>query len=386
MIINRTTLQKNGQQRIDFLDGLRGIAILLVIGFHYYSRYSTAPDIYPFGDHWAHFPLFEFGFYGVQIFFAVSGFVVALTLTRCSNLPEFAVRRLARLWPTMFLCSTIAYIFLFFFPYFFPKNPLDFIPSLTFIDGGVFEKIFPGYKFDWIDGAYWSLFVEVRFYALTGIVYFLNPTRFLRNFLIFFLSTFLVCGSLSLLYQGPISKIAHQILIPGYLPWFAFGIAAYCWWLGEIKWAKATAIAAFTPLIISSVRTGRWHDVVIAILLCILFALCFKFRIVRGALSSGWLTSIGVASYSLYLLHQNIGLTLTNILAKSLAVPPRIALTLPFLITVGMVLCARLIYKYWETPLNVWVVKYYRRPKVENTQVEGVSAEDLTNNVVPENL
>lgn len=48
--------------RIDFLDGMRGVAILLVIGFHAYARY---PDLMPFGNKFATFPVFQYGWLGV---------------------------------------------------------------------------------------------------------------------------------------------------------------------------------------------------------------------------------------------------------------------------------------------------------------------------------
>ena len=52
--------------RIQFLDGLRGIAILLVICFHSYTRW---PKFVPYGHQFSDFYLFKYGYLGVQLFF-----------------------------------------------------------------------------------------------------------------------------------------------------------------------------------------------------------------------------------------------------------------------------------------------------------------------------
>ena len=61
------------KNRIDYLDGHRGLAILLVIGYHAYARW---PEIVPYGNQFSHIPLFSAGRFGVQLFFLISGFVI----------------------------------------------------------------------------------------------------------------------------------------------------------------------------------------------------------------------------------------------------------------------------------------------------------------------
>ncbi len=124
------------QNRVAFLDGFRGLAVLAVIFYHYYSSHSYDPrSMYPFAGMVSDFPLFKYGFYGVQLFFSVSGFVIVMTLERSGGLIEFAVKRLARLWPTIW-------------PVFWRRNLQDFLPSLTFLDSYVvWKKVLPGIQF-----------------------------------------------------------------------------------------------------------------------------------------------------------------------------------------------------------------------------------------------
>lgn len=81
----------SGPGRIDALDGLRGVAVALVLGFH--TRLSG----------------FEGGFLGVDLFFVVSGFIITLRLleehrrTGTIDLAAFYTRRLWRLYPAMLL-------------------------------------------------------------------------------------------------------------------------------------------------------------------------------------------------------------------------------------------------------------------------------------------
>ena len=137
--------------RMAHLDGLRGVAILSVLGFHYFTCFQS---IVPYGGAWAEFPPFRWGHLGVHLFFAISGFVIAMTLERCTGLDDFAVRRFARLWPTMLLCSLLSYATLSLLPSPWPPKPADFLPSLSFIDGFVWNKLIPGLDAGWIDVAY----------------------------------------------------------------------------------------------------------------------------------------------------------------------------------------------------------------------------------------
>ena len=118
-------------KRIESLDGLRGIAILLVILYHgYYIWY----EYLPFGDKYSNVFLFKYGNLGVQLFFLISGFVILMSLEKTSSYLKFLKNRWIRLFPSMFVVSLI----IFFTSSFFYERPLGIPPLKSLLPGLVF--------------------------------------------------------------------------------------------------------------------------------------------------------------------------------------------------------------------------------------------------------
>lgn len=348
-----------GNDRIAFLDGFRGIAILLVVGFHYFARFSAdSRGIYPYGDVLAAVPVFEYGFYGVMLFFSVSGFVIALTLERTRSFFEFAVRRFARLWPTMVLCAGLTYLVLLAWPLFWIRQPIDFLPSLTFLDGHLFwGRLSPALESQWIDGVYWTLFVEVRFYLFAGLIYFMAPRHFARNMLGFLLVVVGVYAGCRTLGQMYVVGILHESLIAPFVPWFTGGMAAYEAWRGRTRMALLLATASLLLM----AWLWRLHapdaSLPVALGVAALFLAGLYWPAAQRVLSMRWLTVVGVSSYSLYLLHENLGLTLIGALAKRLQLSGPPSLWLAVLVGLAMIGLSWLVYCYWEHPLNRRIVR-----------------------------
>ena len=87
----------SGDARIAGLDGLRGIAVLLVIVFHAQRVLAGRVVVVPF----------EMGWCGVDLFFVLSGFLITGILRRTRDEPHywrnFAVRRALRILPLYYL-------------------------------------------------------------------------------------------------------------------------------------------------------------------------------------------------------------------------------------------------------------------------------------------
>jgi peptidoglycan/LPS O-acetylase OafA/YrhL len=146
--------------RLSGLDGLRGIAAMSVVLFHYTAWFPflrTGQYGGPGLLFW-----FPYGCLGVELFFVISGFVIFMTIERTTSLAEFAAARFARLYPTFLACmlTSLAVILLFRWG----QVPIDaklIVANLTMIPQS-FDALC-------VDGSYWSLRYELEFYLLAGL-------------------------------------------------------------------------------------------------------------------------------------------------------------------------------------------------------------------------
>ncbi len=167
----KTTPALNLSGRIPELDGLRGLAILLVILCHYVGNPNHAPLGY-----WPHrfLAAFTIGWSGVDLFFVLSGFLIGGILLDARNSPRyfraFYMRRVFRilpiyyLWTLLFAATVIAALVFFPGRLGVASSDLLRVPvQLLFL-----QNIYPGmshFMWTWF-AVTWSLAVEEQFYLL----------------------------------------------------------------------------------------------------------------------------------------------------------------------------------------------------------------------------
>jgi peptidoglycan/LPS O-acetylase OafA/YrhL len=196
------------------LDGLRALAISLVILFHWFPE-DGLPQAMALGS------------LGVTLFFVLSGFLITLILlkTRRSvsetgflgSYAGFMVKRMLRIFPL--------YYFVLFFVW--AAQFLSFLPDIytRFCDNPSYYLMY-GSNFlidrygDWADmlSIYWTLAVEEQFYLIWPVVILLVPRQHLRMVII----SCIACGVLSrgiLLLAGS----TDGVLMPTCLDSFGFG-------------------------------------------------------------------------------------------------------------------------------------------------------------------
>jgi len=136
----------NSAERLPVLDGLRAISILLVLAAH---MLPLGPKLLQLNS--------TAGAMGMSLFFSLSGFLIATGLLHNADIPEFLIRRLARIVP-------LAYAFTFLVFGFLTFDPETILLMVTFL-----LNYFPGHLISY-NAHFWSLCVEVQFYLAIAIV------------------------------------------------------------------------------------------------------------------------------------------------------------------------------------------------------------------------
>jgi peptidoglycan/LPS O-acetylase OafA/YrhL len=294
-------------KRISYLDGHRGMAILLVILFHAYTRW---PALVPYGNRFAQFPIFEYGWMGVELFFLISGFVILMTLEKCTNIQSFLYRRWLRLFPAILISTILIFGSAGFFwerPSGVPKWE-SLIPSLTLIDPSWWEYVTKR-PIGFFEGAFWSLYVEVKFYVFSALIYYWKGRKPLFIFLTsaFALSVIILLvadkgtGSPVLRYLS----IAVKELSFAHFGWFTSGAAFYVYCQSRLRVWLGFAVA--TAIVSSMVIGGlQFAPVMAALLILLLFAGPILVPTLQKPLNSRILQFYGFISYPLYLIHENM--------------------------------------------------------------------------------
>jgi len=286
--------QPGQRGRIQTLDAFRALAIAAVLLFHF---------TYRFGPVYAHMNLYGYrhnvdwfsaGWLGVDYFFMVSGFVILMTAERCTSRREFFVRRMSRLYPTYLLGMTITFVLCTYLgvPRFY-RTWGEFLTGFTMAS--------PFFHTEWVDGAYWSLLVELKFYFYIVILYFSIAEHFAELWAA-------LCSLAIVLSFFPHSG-AEAVLSISALPFFSAGMAFYRLY----KFRRFTKdVLIFAGAGVASYFATWCHNPWYVHALIAVMVLSFA-ALVWGKLD--WLATpplvfLGGISYPLYLIHENVGVAL----------------------------------------------------------------------------
>ncbi|MCW8924737.1 MAG: acyltransferase [Xanthomonadales bacterium] len=343
--------------RIQYLDGLRGIAISFVILYHAYSRW---PGIVPYGSEFAQFPLFAHGNLGVQLFFMISGFVIFMSLEKSRNFHSFMIKRWIRLFPAMLVISMFVFLTA---PLFFERpaglpRPRDLLPGLTFIEPYWWQTILGRPQAD-LEGAFWSLYVEIKLYVVAGIFYFLVGGQRMIWVLV---CLFLVAAGTLFFHHDFVElnwvALRDTLYMLSGKPcgWFAAGALFYRFSNEHNKWLLFAAItialaAAFSEgLDDYGGKHYLWERAITAAILVSVFTVSVLNKRMQQLLSNRFLLLIGFISYPLYLVHEN---TMISLIVKTGSVIPWMPSILIPVIPISFVtLIAWLVARYVEPPIR----------------------------------
>ncbi|MGW0881728.1 acyltransferase family protein [Streptomyces sp. NPDC002671] len=353
-----------GQGRLQALDGLRLVAALMVALYHYSGRGGTV------SESWHQTPARVFptlsqaatyGCLGVQFFFVISGFVICMS-SWGRTLGDFFRSRVARLYPAYWVALVLITAASFALPVVVkPLRLDDFLVNLTMLQQpmGVPRVL----------GVCWTLWVEVRFYALFALCVVVRGVTYRR--------VVLFCGVWTLaavLVQSSGNQLLDQLVMPEYAPFFIGGLALYLihrfgsdlllWGIVAVSWLLGQSVA--TRGLWHPGAHGDFHRNPHVILLIVTLAFATVAAVALGWTRRAnwrWLTTAGALTYPFYLVHEHLGWFAIRILHRGLGLPawPTLAATV-----LGMLLLAWLMYRFVEKPFGPRLKRSLKGRKVAN--------------------
>lgn len=298
---------RTSNSRIAILDLLRFIAAFFVLLYHYHFHLLKAA-----GDNT--FAIFKFGYLGVNFFFMLSGFVIMASARNRSAI-NFGLLRALRLFPAFMSCLLITLVALYLFGNGLPSFLAIVLNALIINDYFGVPNI---------DGVYWTLQAELKFY---GCVFLLILFGVLSHYRIW-LSVWLSFAIIFHFYNQPF--FLGWLISPAYSFFFIGGVASF--YIFNNSKDRFAWIIFGMAMIFSLIKSwnqieGFCKDVsesdrVIAAIITLFFYLFFVYlpKLNKKLKPSRGVFILGGMSYPLYLIHSRAGLELVHELQGSVGV------------------------------------------------------------------
>lgn len=329
--------------RYEELDCLRGLAALAVVLFHFTYGYDNG-----FSTLSADKFYFRYGLLGVQLFFLISGFVIFMTLEKTKKAKDFVVSRFSRLYPA-YWASIIATVVLT------TALAVPFQSGMFELKQVIinFTMLQYWFKIKDVDGAYWTLAVELTFYVIMLSVYLLKKQKFITWFCLVWLFLSICFAT----FEIPFENYINVILILKYAPLFVGGIVFYL--LKKNPKDRHLHALVFLSLASESYLLYQLDSAFIVHSIVASFYIIFYLFVYDklGFIVNKFLVFIGTISYSLYLVHENIGFGIIYWLKKIADIQ---LFYLPITIFIIVVLAAFITF-YIEKPAMKWIRSNYKK-------------------------
>lgn len=154
--------------QIEIITELRGFAAACVFLFHL----VCVSNGYISGEYLR--AVFQYGKYGVQFFFVISGFVIPYSMLRAdyrvSDFFRFFQKRIVRIEPPYLVILALTVLFLYVRSIADPGRPAGQMPSWQQVMLHI-GYLIPFSRYGWLSIVFWTLAIEFQFYLLFSLAY-----------------------------------------------------------------------------------------------------------------------------------------------------------------------------------------------------------------------
>ncbi|MET7689962.1 acyltransferase [Streptomyces sp. NPDC005483] len=332
-------------RRLYAIDGIRFLAALMVAVHHYAGTHRVdqpgnriwdrpVSDIMP-----TVFRFASYGWIGVEIFFVISGFVICMSCW--GRTPrQFFTSRVIRLYPAYWFAIVFTTAVLIALPGVWDRlRTRDILLNFTMLQSGSGVMN--------VDGVYWTLWSELRFYLLFLIVVWSGLTY--RKVVVFCC----VWGAAAML--APISELPLLELVanPEGAWYFIAGLSLYLmhrfgqdlllWGILAMAWLMGQRELGIRIDEVEHVSGWRGSVTIFTVFLLAMVAIALG---ATDRIRWKWLVTAGALTYPLYLMHYAAGTVLINRLRDTMDARLLIASVIA-----GFMLLSWLVHRFVERPV-----------------------------------
>ncbi len=296
------------KEKIGAVNLLRFLAAIGVLLYHYmfmfYQRGLSYLDFGPLRG------IAQYGYLGVDLFFIISGFVIALSAENRTWF-GFLTSRMSRLYPIFWTCVSITALYILFGGYLVSEHVTwgRYFAGLTMTPGLFGQTI--------LEGSYWTLEVELKFYFIIFIILAFRGFKKIEH----------------LSYIAIVSIILMMSFTSIHIGWavnFLAGILFFKIYKDGITIPRMIGVLTLLPINIhTALEYSRnltenyntvFKDSVVGTSI-ILFYTAFMLIATKtiSFKDNKWLSLAGLLTYPVYLLHQQIGHILFNVYKDSVS-------------------------------------------------------------------
>ena len=335
VIVSTSSFVVDGKSsdRFSILDPLRFLAAIAVLFYHYSVYFKVENN-----------PLVEgakFGYLGVVFFFMLSGFVISSSAANATPL-KYAFARAKRLYPAFIACLVITLIVVYLC-----KG--QYWPWQHILLNGLIINDYLGVAN--IDGVYWTLQAELKFYACVFVL--IACGQFKQHQ--FWLPIWLAVACVHFFTQQPF--FMGWFINPSYSFFFIGGVCALLIHKNKNNFLIKLyfAISVIFGVATAGEQVKQFITTVSLVDIWIARAIVFAFYVFFYSLAQGkcsfqrvpwWWLHLGAISYPLYLLHNLCGKTLIDYFQGELPLPVLVPL-----ISLVVILMAAAVHIIIEKPI-----------------------------------